>query len=361
MRKIYIVLFAASIGIIGRAQEQQSYNDVPKEARKDLERYVNSMDLTMHDTFLQKLDSLDRAYPGTYGIPLATAKALERCQDLSLAIEKAKKIIGHPKSIGDEYSVIGNCYDILGKYDMALEYYNQGLARFPSNNRLRADKEAFLKRYNENVDWWLNRVYDDPSNPRNYYVLATTSSLNPAWAAIYAEEYLALEFFDTAAIKDAATILYKPIDRIKIEGKTVNLNVETEEELAPKSFMYNLSLSTALKNCLPFDRNDPKQIAEVRKQFVEIMYNNGLSGKKAVGDSDSEPLPIITYLKSIIDAGHWDGYSAYAYNYTMGKDLHELDEGDAIAVTKYLNWVRDGHAFVPDPTTYITQRPLKKD
>ena len=174
---------------------------------------------------------------------------------------------------------------------------------------------------------------------------------NPAWSAIYAEEFLALCFDDLERRSQMAYLVYNPVNKLEINGKVVNLNIATEEQMKPKALMYNYTLSTALKNSLPFDSSDPAQISKMRKNFVELMSSK----------TSGNELPIIDYLNSIIDAGHWDAYASYVYTLAMGEEPIGQQGPDGEKISDFLKWLQNGHSFVPDPTKFITQRPKRTE
>lgn len=83
------------------------------------------------------------------------------------------------------------------------------------------------------------------------------------------------------------------------------------------------------------------------RNFVELMSDKNLN----------TDLPIIDYLKSIIDAGHWDAYSSYVYTLANGEEPIGRQGPDAKKIFDFLKWLQQGHSFVPNPTKFITQRP----
>ncbi|MBO7382575.1 MAG: hypothetical protein J6U03_04305, partial [Muribaculaceae bacterium] len=58
------------------------------------------------------------------------------------------------------------------------------------------------------------------------------------------------------------------------------------------------------------------------------------------------------------DAGHWDAYASYVFTLANGEEPIGRHGPDEIKIADFLNWLADGHSFVPDPTKFITQRPI---
>ena len=352
MKKSLATLLVAAIGFSVTAKTITNDNQLPNDAVNDIKLACDAMDLGMHDLAIQMLDSLDRIHPGTFVIPYETAHALYLKKDYNESLNRLFPIFDHPDANGDLFSIIGNCYDDKGDSSNAIKYYSMGIERFPNDGRLYVNKGICLERQqrtDEAITTFIDGINADPYMSSNYYHLARLlQDSNPAWSAIYAEEFLALCFNDLERRSQMAYLVYNPVNKLEINGKVVNLNIATEEQMKPKALMYNYTLSTALKNALPFDGADPAQISKLRKNFVELMSSK----------TSGNELPIIDYLKSIIDAGHWDAYASYVFTLANGEEPIGRIGPDEKKTYDFLEWLQDGHAFVPDPTKFITQRPI---
>ena len=352
MKKSFaILLVAAAVCFITDAKSFTLKNQLPDNALNDINIACDAMDLGMHDFAFQMLDSLDRLYPGNYRISYEAGLALFLKKDIKGALNRFLSVTDNPEVRGMLFSMIGNCYDDLGDIDNALKFYSKGIERFPDDGLLFANKGIYLERQqrtDEAIATFIDGINADPNTTINYYHLAVIlQDSNPAWSAIYAEEFLALCFDELEQRSLMAALVYNPINKLEVDGKTVNLNIATVEQMKPKALIYNYTLSTALKNALPFDVSDPAQISKMRRNFVELMSDKNLN----------TDLPIIDYLKSIIDAGHWDAYSSYVYTLANGEEPIGRQGPDAKKIFDFLKWLQQGHSFVPDPTKFITQRP----
>lgn len=311
MKTLIIIL---SVVLLQFSVFSQSNKDKALKIGKEA---VNLVDQGKYDEGIKLFEQCIQLDPDNILYPYEICYALFFKKDYQKALESCLNLKDRPDCIDEVYRLIGNCYDVTGNPDKAMEIYNEGIVKFPDSGKLYHEAGICLanqKKFDEAVKFYENGIKAEPNYSSNYYNLSKIYyyTENEIWALIYAETFINLER-NSKRTAELSKLLYDTYKKgIKLGDdknlvisfcKSANLNSAELLMFEPNLEMgYSLAIiSENIKTVnLAF-------LSRIREQFFKIWYEKGFNNKYNIG--------LFDYIKNLIDKGHGEAYDFYIMGY----------------------------------------------
>lgn len=259
----------------------------------------------------QKLDPDNIIYP--YEIAYANYMQKKYREAIQLCIP-----LKNHKDVHDEiFRLIGNCYDILGERDKAIEEYNSGIEKFPNSGKLYHELAICyqgLNKLDEAIDIFEKGISVDPNYSSNYYNLSKIyfNTENEIWALIYSETFINLER-NTVRTTEISKLLYDTYKKgiIVNSDKTATVSFCQNPELrADKLLLFetNFEMGFTLALTVTEDKSlSLSSISKIRQLFLKLWYEKRFNEKYNIG--------LFDYIKDLSDKGYGEVYDYYCMGY----------------------------------------------
>lgn len=186
MKKLFLLLLSASVGIMALAQ------DSPLETARSFMRsgdFDNAI-LVLNNALKKDANNLD------YQKDLVLAYTYKR--DFTKALETAKPMLERNDIDEQGYQVAGNVYRALALYKDGEKMYKKALKKFPTSGPLYNDFGEMLwdsKDYSA-INEWEKGIEVSPSYAGNYYNAASYYyfTKDKIWTLIYGEIFVNMEW-----------------------------------------------------------------------------------------------------------------------------------------------------------------------
>lgn len=147
---------------------------------------------------VQKFSFAHKLVPDNADFQLGLAEAWFFTKDYDRAMDLCRPLMAGRKARVQAFQIYGNCQDGKGQTYEALETYRKGLNRFPNGGVLYMEMglvEAARGELDVALSYWEQGMAAQPTLPSNYYFAAERlfAMGDYAWAANYAELFINLE------------------------------------------------------------------------------------------------------------------------------------------------------------------------
>lgn len=286
--------------------------------------------------FLKKAIQLDS---GNINYPYELAVAYYNVKEYAEAKKILEGLLDHRNIFALVYHLLGNVYDDMGKPDLAIKTYENGLKKYPGSAELYYEMGNMLlknKDYKGGLQFYEKGIKANPLYPSNYYRAAKLFCISneSVWGMIYGEIFMNLEK-NTERTAEMSKLLYntyiRQIKKANDGSFTVNFSntlFSVKDTARPSfaKFLYEPTIRSSMRN----EKNiDVDALCRMRKKFVETFINSNLYLQY--------PNALFTYQYKVLKAGHIDAYNHWV-----------LAEGDTKAYKEWLkhhqkNWDNFGY------------------
>ncbi|NNT72353.1 tetratricopeptide repeat protein [Flavobacterium sp. IMCC34852] len=283
----------------------------------------------------EKMDDQDYTYP--YEI----AYAYQLKKDYAAAIAILDKTKNYKNSNSQVYQLSGNCYSYLGKPDLAIKEYEDGMKKFPKAANLHLEKgNIFLhqKKYNEAIENYEAGIKADPMFPSNYYRLALLylDSNDKLSGLIYGEIFLNLER-TTKRTKEMSKLLFDTYkSSIVFNGNETKIDfcdvIIDDKHLKRKEirmpfcaiFGSNFILSTLGQNDINLE-----SLSKIRTAFLQHYFKS---------DYKKYPNVLLAYHKKMLDDGHFETYNNYIFQMGAQNEFADWKNNHKEDYENFVTW-----------------------
>jgi hypothetical protein len=273
----------------------------------------------------------------------------KRALKIGLSIKNHKKV--HP----EVFTLIGNCYDILGDWKKSLDIYAEGLKKFPDAGRLyfeTAITYARLDNDSQAINNWELAVDASPNYASSYYYLAKFfySSAEPVWSRIYGEIFMNLEP-DTKRTKEISKLLYMNFERfLHFKGDTLQLvmsNIKNEKYKKASTFEFIHMLGTSKlgkKFSISFIDSVRANVAEAWNETNRNFF----------------PIPIIILQNKLIENGLMEAYDYWLFKSGNETEFNKWFDNNSSKYRELVKWMND-NPLILDSANYFSRNKIKND
>ena len=311
-----------------------------------MQKAIKLMDNGALEESLIVLDSLDNEYPNNYFIKYEIGFAYYLAKDYKKAINIYEKLISHPDATAQAYQMLGNLYDDIANPKKALKTYSKGLKKYPNSGSLYLEigiTNWKLNNLEKAINAYENGINVDANFPSNYYRAAEYMLHygDPVWAILYAETMVILAPNDkrtsrvSEIIDDAMNKLVKiMVEKDSLGHNQISLSIfsKSDDALTESAFsmLYQLGLVSVFTDSASIKIEDGlslKNMAKMREQAVT-----------ACAGGEIRQLSIISYLKKIIDSGHWMAYNMWLLRFCRMDEAQKWFEENPGALDAFAEW-----------------------
>lgn len=328
-------------------------------SQEDVDRYQLALEYSDNgnaNKAIEIYNQLLEKYPGngTFQYELAYCHYVK--QDFKLAakiLEKAEK--------GDDiqpamYALHGNCLDMIGKQDKAIEKYQEGIEKYPDFGQLYLELGTVYRsreEWNLALEAYTEGINADPYFPSNYYRISQLLCMSnePVWGIIYGEIHELLlpnsrrseEL--SKAIYDAynANMKFENDSTYHVSLTSMNrISVTDDAELdIPLEVLYEIYVSSRLED-LDIIREkghlDMLSLVKDRLNFLTKCFADGANQKYL--------LPIFKYQQMVLEAGHWEAYNMWLLRKGNDEEFSDWMAANEDKFDAFVDWYED-HNFDP--------------
>lgn len=286
------------------------------------------------------------------------------------AIPVFEKCISSGGNLPISYTMLGNCYDVLGESRKAIEIYEQGYEKFPTNSIFLTEIGNVCNHHGlfvEAIKTYEMGMMVEPARPQNYFRAATLEfkTAEPIWGLIYAETSMLLSpnnherFYDmsrqmaecylenTKAVNDTLQITLFKNDTIQIKTSGSLDNVKLNPGLII-SKCYSVAMQKMINENIPIDFKTIETFSILRRYMVDTYYE---STENIFGDS----MYLLEFQKSIINAGHWDAYTWFIFSPILRDDGNMWLVERREEIEKFVEWYNEHIFTLNDGRTVCSQ------
>ncbi len=325
MRYLLTLLVAFCLsGSLLTAQTSELVEDLVKDA-------ITAMESGHYDVAFKLLDSAETLAPEWEVIPYERGLAYYLQKDYAAAVKVFEQLREHPRVTDRVYSMLGNCYDMLGDRDKARTTYESGLERFPDSGPLYLERgviDLAEPSLSSSVNWFERGVQAAPYHPSCYYWLAKfylETVDHRTWGLLYGELFCILEP-DTKRTREIGAAMVKAwndaipepkgdsmhfelggseIDisqLISIDGKdtTVTIPFDLFAYRGTMAAAFGIAITNRTERGLPWRGVNDTLLTETRKIFLEQWSTSKFDAKYNV--------PLFKMQASLAASGHLQTY-----------------------------------------------------
>ncbi|NEQ49139.1 MAG: tetratricopeptide repeat protein [Leptolyngbya sp. SIO3F4] len=345
MKTLFTLCFALlAVTTFGQTDKEKAY-ELGMQAIQEME----SGNIEKSIQLLEQSQKLDPDNPD-YPYEIAYAHYLDK--DYKAAMKILTKLTKHKEANDRVWQMLGNCHDLNGKPEKAIETYEKGLELFPTSGILyleRGNMELIQEEYNEALYYYEQGIRVEPAFPSNYYWAAKIflNTNNEVWGLLYGEIFMNLERNSQRTV-EISTLLYNTyaseITRTSDTSATVslcqNMVVDINDLMGGEEFKMHFCMvyePTLLIAVAFADTIDLPNLDTIRTNFLKSYYD--------MGHHKTHPNVLFEYQKRVQKEGHLE-----AYNHWI------LMKGDEEA---FLHWLESNQEKWDQFVTWFTDNPLE--
>lgn len=374
MKRILFALFALFFVSLAGISKKFDDSQLPDRALRTMDTCMALVHDGQYEAALERFDRLVKEYPESYVVQYERMCALYRLQRYDETVKAAKALIKQKNATGAVYQVYGNALDDAGQTAEAVKIYNEGVKLFPDAGILYLELGVINmreKKYGDAIAEFEKGIVADPDFASNYYrasqILFGSDSNVKVWALAYGESAALLAPTNQKRMKELArnirdlwkeSIIFTDDGvRIKlVEGRQVNISIDGDNaELSfPNVFEGCASLAVLqnLKLMNPFTAS-LEQLITLRKDLVESYF-------KVTDNLFGNSMYLLPYLKSLIDAGHWEAYNYFLFGSVFPEDFDRWIEDNEDKLYAFAAWYNE-HPYVLDATHTVCDLQIDRD
>ena len=315
-----------------------------------------------------------KEYPESYVVHYERMCALYRLQRYDETVKAAKVLIKQKNATGAVYQVYGNALDDAGKKDEAIKIYNEGVKLFPETGILYLELGVINLRENNYVGAiteFEKGIVADPGFASNYYraaqILFASGGNNKVWALVYGESAALLALTNQNRMKEMAgdiRDLWKESVEVVGDSVKVSLMKNKEFKISINGDNAQLAFPNVFEGCAslavlqnegmmnPFTAS-LEQLITLRRGLVENYY-------KVTDNLFGNSMYLLPYLKSILDAGHWEAYNYFLFGSVFPEELNKWIDDNEEKLYAFAAWYNE-HPYVLDATHTVSDLQVDRD
>ncbi|MFL9833858.1 tetratricopeptide repeat protein [Chryseobacterium terrae] len=353
MKKNYLLIFLSFFSANIQSQKKTLKCEKVYDAIKliDSEKYDDAI------TILRECEKID---PKEYTYPYEIALAYTFNKDHQKAIEELEKIKNYENIKADYYQLLGNNFDYLGKPDLAIATYDEGLKKFPNAGRLYLEKGVMyeFEKPIEAIKIYEKGIEAEPMYPSNYYraakvYLRTNDRLS---GLMYGEIFMNIER-TTRRTEEMSKLLFEGYKKSlvftsKTEQKTefcpsvIDVNVYDKSKTLPLCINFAYAFIIAMMNHNEFNYNS---LTQMRKDFLKE-YSN-INMKK-------NPNVLLNYFKTMDDNKIFNAYNHYLFQVGNEDAFAEWKAKNKDEYERFINWytTTENYLQIDSKNIYISDQ-----
>jgi len=310
IKSIVLLLFLTTGQIVwGQTSNKE------KALEKGLEA-IKLMDNGKIDESIKLLEEAQKIDPDRFDYPYELAYAHYLKEDYKAAAKILEKNKSHKDVTERLFQLLGNCYDILGNSDKAIEVYDEGLKIFPNSGIIYLEKGNVYwskEEYGKALPFYEKGIEVDPKFPSNYYRATRIycGSTEEVWGLIYGEIFMNLER-NSKRTPEISKLLYDTYkSEIKFTSDTsmtvsfcqqMTMNVNAISDSKNIKLPFCLIFEPTLLMSVALEKNiDINSLDRIRSTFIDNYFNNERD--------KTYPNVLFSYQKKVKDAGHIEAYN----------------------------------------------------
>lgn len=374
MKRILFALFALFFVSLAGISKKFDDSQLPDRALRTMDTCMALVHDGQYEAALERFDRLVKEYPESYVVQYERMCALYRLQRYDETVKAAKALIKQKNATGAVYQVYGNALDDAGQTAEAVKIYNEGVKLFPDAGNLYLELGVINmreKKYGDAIAEFEKGIVADPDFASNYYraaqILFASGGNNKVWALVYGESAALLALTNQNRMKEMAgdmrdlwkesvSFMENRLEVSLVKGKDVNISINGEnaelsfpnvfEGCAGLSVLQNLKLMNPLTASL-------EQLITLRKGLVENYY-------KVTDNLFGNSMYLLPYLKSILDAGHWEAYNYFLFGSVFPEELNKWIDDNEEKLYAFAAWYNE-HPYVLDATHTVSDLQIDRD
>lgn len=342
----FLTIFAVLTVNAKKAQFQDSETDMAK-AQQAMEWY----DAGEIQPALDIFDELLTKYPDEPSLLYEKGLCLFRLEKYAEAKDIYAKLVQRDGATALEFSMLGNCYDMMGDPQKAGEIYIEGSKRFPGKAIFFTETGNVFNRlgdYDTALKYYQRGMVVDPNFPNDYFRAASLyfASTEPIWGLIYAETEILLDLDNPtrrAAMSEEMLNCY--VNNFVISGNTVEVKLVEERHMTIEQQTNNVGLECGgvLEGCYgkaltrmylekqSIDMKTFSTLTTLRRYMVEEYFN-------ATDNLYGNGMYLLEFQKAVIDAGHWDAYNWLIFNDSLEFECEKWILAHEEEIYRFAEW-----------------------
>lgn len=358
MKKI-ILTFCLPVFLLHSAAMAQTGNSGLK---KDMDEIVMKqamlfIDNGKPDEAITMLKTLQKKYPANpeYPYEIAYARYVKKQYPQSVAI--LEKLVQQPGAFGRMYHLLGNCYDILGDRNKAVDTYEKGMELFPHTGALYLEMGIISQAKKElyNAMWYYERgIEADPMFASNYYRASKLyfTSIEKVWGMIYGEIFLNLER-NTQRTAEISKWMYETyrtqIQLVNDTGIVLNFSQNAwidgpglKKDTGVKKIPFGTGVyQPLLKTAIAGEKNiGLEALCRIRTRFLDQYFKTETYL--------SYPNALFDYQYKVFKAGQLDAYNHWILLDEQNPEFKKWIAANASQWDKFMSWFRDNTISLDD-------------
>ena len=353
------------------SKDKPRLEDSP-EALSKLEQAIQWFDAGYPQTALPIYDELLEKYPDSTRLLYEKGMCLCVLGQYDAAKDIYEFLITTPDVSALEYSKLGECYDALGDVKKALEVFQKGYEKFPTESICLTEIGDIMLRYgNEDAATAIfeNAMIVEPEFVYNYYKCANhlLKTDKPLWGLVYAETESLLDTHSPDRRANMAKgildcykkrIQLSDDNNISVRLSSGNLKLDSISGKFEPTFdtilelCYAMALTKMIDKNIKFDMDSFESLCAFRQLVNESYheYDDNIFGDR---------MYLMEFQKKVIDAGHWEAYNWYLFSDALEFDCEKWRLAHPEAVMDFVNWYNNGNIFHLDANHSVTKAYLK--
>lgn len=375
MKRILFALFALFFISLAGISKKFDDSQLSDRALRTMDTCMALVHDGQYEAALERFDRLVKEYPESYVVQYERMCALYRLRRYDETVKAAKALIKQKNATGAVYQVYGNALDDAGQTAEAIKIYNEGVKLFSDAGNLYLELGVINmreKKYGDAIAEFEKGIVADPDFASNYYraaqiLFGSDNSNVKVWALVYGESAALLAPTNQNRMKEMARnireLWKKSIEfsddgvRISlVEGKQVNINIDGENAELSFANVYEgcagLAVLQNMELMNPFTAS-LEQLIVLRKGLVESYF-------KVTDNLFGNSMYLLPYLKSLIDAGHWEAYNYFLFGSVFPEDFDKWIEDNEDKLYAFAAWYNE-HPYVLDATHTVCDLQIDRD
>jgi tetratricopeptide (TPR) repeat protein len=333
-----------------------------EKAHEKGEKAVQLEDEGKFDEAIKLLEDAQKLDPNEIGYPYEIGYSYYSKKDYKKAAKYLEKILNDPKTDEHVFQLLGNCYDLMGKTEKALETYDAGLKKLPRSGRLFLEKGNVYfiqKDYNKAISFYEQGIKSDPQFPSNYYRATQIycSSTEEVWGMIYGEIFMNLER-NSERTSEISKLLY---NTYKSEIKFINdtsfsvsfsknssMNIEDSQNPSKNKLPFGIGIyePTLILSMINEKGIDINSLDRIRNKFVVEYFKNENNTKY--------PNILFDYQNQILKAGHLEAYNHWILMKGDEDGFNKWYIENTVKWENFINWFTDNGLKIDNSNKFFS-------
>lgn len=334
-----------------------------ENATRSLESAIASMDEGEIEVSIAMLEALLEKYPDNFCVNYELAYARFFDNDYQKSLEIAMPLLEHPDTSPLVFTLIGSCYDEIGRTEDAINIYDRGIAKFPESALLYLNKGICLQRKDkltEALEEYENAIVADPTYDSPYYQAARIYAISsmPMWALIYAETFNILSQRSDRKEEMSKLILDILKEKITFNGKKISVKLASgviaDADSTKPLFEHTFEITCGIGAMAILYGWTYETVSDLRSKALTAFTNI---------ITPTNRMALQKFQKAILDAGHWDAYNyiimQYAFPEESAKWIEQPENQEKL--NNFTDFIRKYDEPIIDADHTVSSRLVNKD